>query len=149
MRQIPLAALVLGALGALPFVWAAALVAGYAPTWRWMPAALSGDGRIIMLRYGTIILPFMSGAIWGFAAKVDGARRTAGLALSVLPALWVFFAPGTGPTSALINLMTGFAGVLMIELAFRNWQMTPPWWLSLRLPLTFVVLGCLIIGLTA
>lgn len=150
MTRIPASALLLGLAGLIPFVWAALLVIGVADPGLTAPfagwVALSGDGILMMVRYGTIILCFMSGVLWGFATKARGARAAVGYALSVVPALWVFLFPGAGATSALINLMTGFAGLLILDFAFTRWRLAPAWWMSLRVLLTAIVLVCLGIG---
>ena len=49
-------------------------------------------GSRISLIYGTIILAFMSGVLWGLT-NVGDKRRPVGLILSVLPALWAFLHP--------------------------------------------------------
>lgn len=148
LHRIPPAALLLGLAGLVPFVWAALLVLGiWAPGPFTLPDVLSGDGRLIMIRYGGIILPFMSGVLWGFATRAAGAQAAVAYALSTIPALWWFFMPGTGVTSALINLATGFAGLLLLDFMFHRWGLTPGWWMTLRIQLTVMVLGCLGIGI--
>jgi hypothetical protein len=97
----------------------------------------------VQLFYGAIILSFMSGVLWGFATKAEGRRATAGYALSVLPSLWAFFMTGGGPTTASLNLMIGFAGLLLLDITFWRWGLAPQWWVSLRLLLTALVLACL------
>ena len=146
--RTPATALMLGFAGLIPFVWAALLILGYTPDPNTpMPSTMMGDGRLIMIRYGGIILPFMAGVLWGFATNARGTQAIAAYILSVLPALWWFFMPGTGVSSALINLTTGFVGVLIIDYAFSRWELTPSWWMSLRLQLTTVVVGCLCVGI--
>lgn len=148
MNRIPPAALLLGLAGLIPFIWAALLTLETFPAQSLpLPAVLSGNGKLIMIRYGGIILPFMAGVLWGFATNASGQQAVAAYSLSVLPALWWFFMPGTGVTSALINLATGFAGLLLLDYAFQRWGLAPSWWLSLRLQLTAVVLACIGIGI--
>lgn len=149
MTRIPPAALLLGAAGLVPFIWAALLVLQLFPGLNDapLPAVLRGDGRLIMMHYGGIILPFMAGVLWGFATKASGAQAAAAYALSVVPALWWFFMPGTGPTSALTNLTTGFIGLLLLDYAFARWGLAPRWWMTLRIQLTAVVTACLLIGI--
>ncbi|WP_299876322.1 DUF3429 domain-containing protein [uncultured Sulfitobacter sp.] len=150
MSRIPAPALLLGIAGLIPFVWAALLILGLSGGREAnLPPALSGDGRLIMIRYGGIILPFMSGVLWGFATKASGGRAVAAYALSVLPALWWFFMPGTGAVSALTNLATGFLAVLILDFFFHRWNLTPGWWMTLRIQLTVIVLICLAIGIWA
>lgn len=148
LGRIPPAALLLGLAGLIPFLWAALLVLGFFPLPDWpLPQTLLGDGRLIMIRYGGIILPFMAGVLWGFATNARGRQAIAAYALSVLPALWWFFMPGGGVTSALTNLTTGFLGLLLLDYAFYRWDLTPSWWMALRIQLTVIVVLCLCIGI--
>ena len=146
MTQIPRAPLILGLLGLIPFVWGAATV--LVDDLAAFGAAYLGPrfiGPYVQLFYGSVILSFMSGVLWGFATKASGAQAATGYALSVLPALWAFFMTGGGPVSAASNLMFGFLGVLMLDFAFSRWGLTPPWWMALRSLLTAIVVGCLLI----
>ena len=151
MIRTPVAALLLGLLGTIPFVWASLLILEMiTPRPGTLPDVLSGDGRLILVRYGGIILPFMSGVLWGFAARAESmGQASAAFCLSVIPALWWFFMPGDGVQSGLINLGIGFLGVLAIDYAFSRWELAPPWWMALRIQLTVVVLICLGIGIWA
>ena len=146
--HVPAIPLLLGLTGLLPFLWATLLGLGLgdraAPV---LPTVLTGEGRLIMLRYGAIILPFMSGVLWGFATKASGAKAMAAYGLSVIPALWWFFMPGGGVTSSLINLATGFACLLILDFAYQSWGLAPLWLLRLRVLLTLVVLACLAVGI--
>jgi hypothetical protein len=85
----------------------------------------------------------MSGVLWGFATKAEGAQAATGYALSVIPALWAFFFVGGGPTSAAIYLSAGFAGLLALDWSFARQGLAPAWWMSLRVGLTAIVLLCL------
>ncbi len=146
--RIPPAAFLLGFAGLIPFLWAALLVLNPTATPGWpIPKVMLGDGKLIMLRYGGVILPFMSGILWGFATGARGKMSYAAYALSVVPALWWFFMPGIGVTSALTNLATGFLGLLLLDYAFYRWDLAPSWWMTLRLQLTLVVVLCLGIGI--
>ena len=75
MNRIPPAALLLALAGLIPFLWGALLVLGLTSGADWsLPAVLTGDGRLLMVRYGGIILPFMAGVLWGFATRADCHR---------------------------------------------------------------------------
>ena len=146
MIRIPTAPLVLGLAGLIPFVWGALTI--LMPDWRdWGASALGPRfvGPYVQLFYGSVILAFMSGVLWGFATKVEGSRAAIGYVLSTIPALWAFFMTGGGPIGAATNLMFGFAGLLLLDYAFYQWGLTPPWWMRLRLLLTAVVVTCLAI----
>lgn len=143
MTRIPVAALILGLAGLLPFLAGAAntlrpgLLAGLG-----LPAPLD-QGRGLLASYGIIILCFMAGALWGFAARARGGWAAAGLALSVLPALYALgFVSGSGPR-AMAMLLFGFAGLLPLDALFQWRGLAPPWWLRLRLLLSAVVCSCL------
>jgi hypothetical protein len=147
MTKIPPAPLVLGLAGLIPFVWGA--LTTHMPNLQAWGATHLGPrfvGPYIQLFYGSVILSFMSGVLWGFATKTSGLRATMGYVLSVIPALWAFFMTGGGPTSAGINLIYGFAGLLLLDYAFHIWGLTPGWWMRLRLLLTAIVISCLAIG---
>ncbi|WP_425039849.1 DUF3429 domain-containing protein [Primorskyibacter sp. S187A] len=146
-HQIPRSALILGLAGVLPFAWGAAtLLSPALGQWGLSMIGPRFVGPYVQLFYGTVILSFMSGVLWGFATKADGAQAATGYALSVIPALWAFFMTGGGPTSASLNLITGFAGLLVLDFAFWRWGLAPPWWMGLRLLLTGLVVICLTVG---
>lgn len=148
MTRIPPAALLLTIAGLAPFVLGALMSSGMVSHGSYSQY-FGSDGRLIMLRYGVIILCFMAGVLWGFATKASCAQATACYALSVLPALWAFFSPVRRADEALINLMIGFIAVLILDFAFSRWRLAPEWWMSLRAPVTIVVLICLSVGVWA
>lgn len=121
MSDIPRAPLVLGLLGLIPFLWGAATVLSPAlQSWGIQTLGARFVGPFVGLSYGQVILAFMSGVLWGFATKVDGQRAAICYGLSVVPALWAFLMVGSGPVSAAINLMVGFAALLILDASFRN-----------------------------
>ncbi|ABD53421.1 DUF3429 domain-containing protein [Jannaschia sp. CCS1] len=146
MIRIPSSALLLGLAGLIPFLWgassSASLLLDYMPVS--LPAAFTGAS--ILTAYGTIILSFMAGVIWGFAAKAGGPWMPLGLALSTVPALWIFFFTGQPHSTQLVVLGAGFIGLLALDVACVRKGLAPGWWLALRLLLTGVVVFCLLIG---
>ncbi len=143
--MIPRAALFLGLAGLLPFLWDVATV--LSPTLAALGLGWFGPrfvGPYVGLAYGTVILAFMSGVLWGFAVQ---ARANAGLfyALSVIPALWAFFLVGGGPVQATYCLAVGFVGLLGLDWFFASQGLTPPWWMSLRVLLTTIVVASLLV----
>ncbi|KNX42657.1 hypothetical protein ROTO_07250 [Roseovarius tolerans] len=146
-QTIPRAPLILGLAGLLPFLWGALTVL-FPDLGLWTAQTLGPRfaGPYVMLFYGAVILSFMSGVLWGFAARATGTLATTGYALSVIPALWAFFMTGGGPTSAGMNLIFGFAGLLLLDLQFARWGLAPAWWMPLRLLLSAVVIACLAVG---
>ena len=142
MLQIPRMPLILGLAGLLPFVWGA--VTTLSPDLSlWGQQTLGGQfiGPYIQLFYGAIILAFMSGVLWGFAARSD---QPIGYVLSVIPALWAFFMTGGGPVAAGMNLIVGFLGLLLLDWQFWRQGLTPPWWMQLRVLLTVIVVICIL-----
>lgn len=129
--NIPRVPLILGLAGLIPFVLGAGLASSGGTV---LAGAL---GIQILLLYGTVILAFMAGVLWGFAAK----GWTLGYVLSVTPALWAFFAAFLEDGPRMIALAIGFAAILGLDWGFRH--LAPEWWLRLRAILTVVVLACL------
>ena len=144
MEPIPKTALVLGLAGLLPFVWGAATA--LSPALAASAAGFVGPlfiGTYVSLTYGTVILSFMSGVLWGFATRASGPEAAVGYILSVAPALWAFFMVNGNPGDAAVNLFAGFLGLLMLDWHFWKMGTAPDWWLRLRIGLTVVVLACL------
>ncbi len=144
MTAIPRSALILGAAGVLPFIWGAATIAIPALS-DWTIATIGPRfvGPYVSLAYGTVILSFMSGTLWGFATRARGAEAAIGYALSVLPALWAFFFVGNGPVTAAFALALGFAGLLVLDYYFVWRGLAPKWWMQLRVMLSVPVILCL------
>ena len=142
--NIPRAPLLLGLAGLIPFLWGAAtLVSADLASWGIRTLGTRFAGPLILRNYGQIILAFRSGVLWGFATKTHGSRAAMGYALSVLPALWVFFAVGAGPASSAVYLIAGFVGLLALDWSFWRQGLAPEWWMRLRILLTVVVVGSL------
>ena len=144
-ERVPRMAAALAAAGLIPFLWGSAttLSPALAAAGRdWLPAGLTGPE--VLLRYGIVILCFMSGVFWGFATRASG--RGAGIVylMSVVPALYIFFKIGTTPQGTALSLVIGFAGLLAIDWHVWRAGMAPAWWMRLRLPVTGVVLATLI-----
>lgn len=150
MTPIPRPALTLGLLGLVPFLWSAATHLSPALANRagaFVPPPFIGSQ--VGLSYGTIILSFMSGVLWGFATRAEGRPAGVGQALAVLPALWAFFMVTDGSVTSQVWLAAGFAGLLLLDAAFAARGLAPPWWMRLRLALTAIVLGCLAVPVLA
>lgn len=147
MTTIPRSALVLGVMGLLPFFWS--LATQLSPALADFGLRLFGlrfVGPYTGLAYGTIILSFMSGVLWGFATRATGQDGTVGYALSVVPALWAFLFVGNGPVSAAFHLAVGFLVLIALDYYFWRKGLAPVWWMKLRLVLTAGVVGCLCVA---
>ena len=143
MTDIPRPALVLGLAGLAPFVFSVATQ--LSPDLAQTTLATLGPrfvGPYVGLSYGTIILCFMSGVLWGFATRAPD-RPALYYCLSVAPALWTFFFVGDGPVSSAICLSLGFGGLLGLDWLFWKRGLAPGWWMQLRGMLTVIVLACL------
>lgn len=136
--QIPLGPLILGVAGLIPFVWGVATMQ-LPDLGLWAQMTLGGRfaGPYVQLSYGTIVLAFMSGVLWGFATKGDDWSS---YGLSVIPALWAFFMVGNGPVTAAVNLVIGFLALLALDYHFWQQRLAPQWWMRLRLLLTGIVI---------
>ncbi|WP_416369125.1 DUF3429 domain-containing protein [Tritonibacter mobilis] len=147
-RGIPAAPLALGLAGLIPFVWGAlTLLVPALQSWGTSALGPRFVGPYVQLFYGSVILSFMSGVLWGYATRASGRLQSAACyALSVIPALWAFFMTGGGPVSAGLNLIWGFLGLLLLDMMFSLWRLTPAWWVRLRVLLTAIVVLSLSIG---
>ena len=146
--KIPKGALILALFGVVPFAWGAiTLISEDAFSFGMENFGARFVGPLIQLSYGVIILCFMSGVLWGFATKMERKSASQGYILSVIPALWAFFSIGIGPISDTISLIIGFIAVLLIDWHFYLLKLTPNWWMSLRIPLTFLVVSLLGLGI--
>lgn len=148
--RIPRPALLLGLAGLLPFLWSAATHLSPALS-AWAATGLSPMflGAYVGLTWGTVVLAFMSGVLWGFATRAEGREATVAYTLSVIPALWGFLMVSDASDTSAIFLAAGFTGLLLLDATFQAWGLAPRWWLRLRVMLTVVTLACLAIPLQA
>jgi hypothetical protein len=149
MTRIPTSALILGLSGLIPFLYGAVTVIlpGTADLGRaW---SVYHAGPALLQIYGIVILCFMAGVIWGFAARAEGRQATLFYILSVLPALFVFFTAFAPPRQSLWMLILAFVALLAIDASAARQGLAPAWWMRLRLMLTGVVVICLAIGALA
>ena len=143
--RIPIAPLILGLSGLIPFLWGAA-------THLWPPFDTTGGplrhftGQTLLLTYGLTILAFMSGVIWGFATRSPNPAAAWGYALSVLPALWAVFAYSLPAPLGLLALSLGFSALIALDLRAIRLAEAPHWWLPLRLILTTVAVAAMLVG---
>ncbi|TDX30598.1 DUF3429 domain-containing protein [Rhodovulum visakhapatnamense] len=148
MTGIPRAPRLLGLAGLAPLLWGT------------LSAAVPGlfdigiqtvgprfMGIYLLNFYGTVLLVFMSGILWGFASRADGPVAGPAYGLSALPAIWAFLMVGGGPESSLVALIGGYLGLLLLDGFFWKIGLAPAWWLRLRLPLVAVAVGCLALPL--
>ncbi len=143
MTRVPLAPFLLGLAGVLPFAWGALTILLPAlGDWSFDVLGARFTGRTLLVLYGTIILCFMSGTIWGFATRAEGRHAAVLYALSTAPALWALF---LGFSNVMLAL--GFLALLLLDRHAQAAGLAPPWWMRLRLLLTALVVPCLLVGL--
>lgn len=146
MQRIPFWPRLLGFAGLLPQLGCLGVLLMTDAPWR-------DDVRLIALIYAALILAFLGGMWWGFAASAPAAERRNALAwlwiAAVTPPLlafgillvWTLALPAI--ESALV--MMGSAIVVMLAVDARLGALAPRWWLSLRVPLS-LGLGAATIG---
>jgi hypothetical protein len=143
MTRVPLAPLLLGLSGVLPFLWGAlTILVPVVGDWSFDVLGARFTGRTLLVLYGTIILSFMSGTIWGFATRAEGRHAALLYALSTAPALWALV---LGFSNVMLAL--GFLLLLILDRHAQKAGLAPPWWMRLRLLLTAFVVPCLLVGL--
>ena len=158
--RVPRIPLVLALAGTLPFIGGAALslLPGLEPRLLSAPPQTPGlTARLVLLVYGTVILSFMAGVLWGFACRADDASSTLLFGLSVLPAIAIFFASlqgvmvvaGSETLPSLLPLIVGFPALLLFDAHFSARGLSPPWWMPMRRLITAIVTVCLLIGWAA
>ncbi|MFS4437936.1 DUF3429 domain-containing protein [Paracoccaceae bacterium GXU_MW_L88] len=141
VKEIPRPALILGGLGLIPFLWGALCVLFPSiGNFHEQRLPLSYDGITLLAQYGVIILSFMGGALWGFGAT----RGWLTLVVAVLPALWALYAASADAATACLLLAPGFALLLAADIMFTAAGLAPRWWPWLRVPLTAIVVLCLL-----
>ncbi len=148
MSRIPQPALLLGLAGLIPFLYGTALLfaaPGTLPTFGVFAADASG-GATILERFGAAILGFMGGCLWGFASARPQGPSLSLLALAAVPAFLAFIAIQERPAMSCLALAFGYVVLQAIDVIFQRAGAAPDYWLALRLPLTAVVMACLLAG---
>ena len=137
---IPKSAFTLGFLGIIPFIATATinLVPG---------APLHELSMHALLGYGAVILSFLGGIRWGVAIlTTDSADLFGPLFVSIVPAALGWLALLLPSSMGLMLLALGFAAMLIADLRLSS---APPWYRSLRRPLSVGAIVSLILGLLA
>lgn len=137
---IPAVALILGVAGVIPFVGLTlAPLASFEPFGR--------DPLNVLALYGAIILSFMGAVHWGLAMADTHASRASGYIVSVIPALVGWFAISFLPLPVALRVIAAaFVVLLLVDLRAVKLAVAPAWYGRLRIPLTLVVVPCLLIA---
>jgi hypothetical protein len=96
--------------------------------------------------YASLILSFLGGCLFGFECLRDPEPNKLWIWLAITPSIWSLIALQIPNFSASI-LAVGFLLVYEFDRKAHSAGMTPSWWLSVRFPLTtIVILNLAIIG---
>tara|TARA_A100001015_G_C14954134_1_gene698019 strand:- start:792 stop:1235 length:444 start_codon:yes stop_codon:yes gene_type:complete len=142
MSKIPTAVKLISILGIVPFLF------GVLSTFRLSVINPSLNTFLLntSILYAALILSFLGGCIFGFeclSKKILEKRR---LWIAITPTIWALIALNFKDFSASI-LAVGFLVAYEFDRKAKAAGVAPDWWLSLRLPLTtIVVLALCIIG---
>lgn len=134
----PRTPLALATLGTAPFIIGAI---GAATDTVFTPFPYSSVESVI--HYGIVILSFLTGILWGFASHSPKGQSSYAYITGAIPVIYVFFAVVGTDADKLEALMFGFPAMLFIDTSFQHSALTPPWWLTLRIPTTIVIIACL------
>ncbi len=93
------------------------------------------------LQYASFILCFLSGCV--FFSCLNKPEKTSYLWLSIIPVILSLFALSFPFLTGFI-LALGFLFLLETERNLFKAQVMPIWWINLRMPMTILVLICLI-----
>ena len=142
MSQIPKTIKIIAALGLLPFFFGAIAT--------FKVSILDFDIKLLLIKfsilYAGLILSFLGGCLFGFESISGQNPNKIRLWLSIIPSIWSLIALQIPNFSASI-LALGFLVVYEFDRKSSLAGNVPTWWLSLRLPLTaIVILNLAIIG---
>ncbi|KAK9836975.1 hypothetical protein WJX81_003874 [Elliptochloris bilobata] len=139
LSAVPALPRFLGLAGAIPFIALSPPIAAALPL---LPADLVANAGMLQVGYGASILSFLGGIHWAMAmAEYGGPAQSAAAATerylwSVTPCLmaWPAVSLEPGPASLVIAGTLGIA--YGVDRAFASKGLLPPWYMTLRLPLT-------------
>jgi hypothetical protein len=148
LRAAPMAALLPGFAGTLPFL-ALALALAFAE------GGSRAQVELAFVGYGAVILTFVGALHWGLALAATarlpeaGAAACFGFLWSVVPALWGWLALLLPLLPALAMLAAGFAVQFAVDRRVAGELALPAWYLALRLWLTTIVMLMLLVACAA
>ena len=103
----------------------------------------------LLVAYGAVILSFVGALHWGFAMTIAGLsldRRQQAYLWSVIPALIGFLAMAIPMRMGCSLLILGFALAYWRDIDLASRVSLPSWYLKLRVRLSIVACGCLLVG---
>ncbi len=136
-QSVPKSALILGYLGLIPFIVLSISL--------WIvQVEYYVTVENALLTYAAIILSFMGAIYWGAAINNSANPEKTLLILGVIPALIAWFASLAGPLIQYSVFYIAFSGLCVIDSFTVKNGALPSWYPRLRIPLTIVVILCLI-----
>lgn len=142
---MPRSVLVLGLLALLPFGWGSlTMISDDLATLATRYAGPRFVGPYLQIAWGSAVLAFLSGILWGFAASAQPGVAATGYLLAVIPAGWGFLFVGGGPVYAAVNLIAGLLGILGIDWLFWQQGLAPRWWMRARAIYTALAVASLL-----
>ena len=135
LSPLPSFARVLGYAGLLPqaFVLASLLLGG---------SEIRSTALSLAFAYAALIFSFLGGVWWGLATAAHASVPRWIWAVAVLPSLfalgtaWPWATGHTWPGPSLVVLGALIMSSVLVDLKLRSLGLTPPGWLTLRLPLS-------------
>ncbi len=144
--MVPRTARLLGLAGLLPQLAAGYVLLENNADWRFTALAMA-------YAYAALILSFLGGLWWGLAAQAKNAPGWIWY-VAVMPSLialgtaWPWATGAAWPGPSMIVLGAALIGALAVDWQLQKSGVAPPWWLSLRVPLSIGLGGItLLIGL--
>jgi hypothetical protein len=142
-ETIPTPALILGMAGLAPFIVMALQVSF---GWPFSPR-LTGPALYNLTIYGAVILSFLGGVQWGFAAAKPARHPLASwrrYIASLLPALAAWGGLWLAARNGLLILAVSFMLAMLYDLWTSGAGEAPRWYGRLRIGLSAVVIVCLL-----
>ena len=140
---IPTPALLLGLAGLVPFIVTAVQVSTGWP----LSPRLTGPALYHLTVYGAVILSFLGGVQWGFAAARPARHPIAAwrrYVVSMLPPLAAWAGLWLFPRQGLLVLALSFGLALFYDIWSTSAGEAPRWYGRLRMGLTAVAIVCLL-----
>ncbi len=100
------------------------------------------SGRIINT-YAVILYGFFVGSYWGFSTTKEATNFTP-YVLTVIAAVFILLIYSVGATYRSFALIACFILLLPIDLYFAKHMLAPIWWMRFKIPLTGIIIFCLL-----
>ena len=114
-----------------------------------LPPAQADNAALLLVAYGAVILSFMGAIHWGLVMWRNDDQSRNWYVISVLPALVAWIALMLPSLPALTLLAVAFVSIYGFDRSAVSAGIAPPWYRTLRVPLTSMVVALLLIGISA